>query len=79
MRRDGGRVRGRQSHAGRRAGHVHRVWADPSAVFRLWLDELQREVLAFPNGKHGDQVDSMVQFMIWAFDDVYNTPRIREL
>ena len=53
-----------------------KVWLPSQAP---WLDDLKTEVLAFPNGKHDDQVDSMVQFMIWAFDDVYSTPRIREL
>jgi predicted phage terminase large subunit-like protein len=28
-----------------------------------WLDEFRREVVAFPDGKHDDQVDSMVQFL----------------
>ena len=31
-----------------------------------WLAELERELLAFPNGRHDDQVDSMVQFLYWA-------------
>ncbi|WP_237478308.1 phage terminase large subunit [Lichenibacterium dinghuense] len=53
-----------------------KVWLPAEAP---WLDDLKTEVLAFPNGRHDDQVDSMVQFMIWAFDDVYNAPRIREL
>jgi predicted phage terminase large subunit-like protein len=28
-----------------------------------WLDEFRREIIAFPSGKHDDQVDSMVQFL----------------
>lgn len=28
-----------------------------------WLDEFRREVIAFPSGRHYDQVDSMVQFL----------------
>ena len=28
-----------------------------------WLEEFQDELLAFPNGKHDDQVDSVVQFL----------------
>ena len=31
-----------------------------------WLAELERELVAFPNGRHDDQVDSMVQFLHWA-------------
>ena len=42
-----------------------------------WLDALQREVLAFPGGRHDDQVDSMSQFLNWAFDRERNVPRIR--
>lgn len=30
-----------------------------------WLDDLKRELLAFPNGKYDDQVDSLVQFLDW--------------
>jgi predicted phage terminase large subunit-like protein len=31
-----------------------------------WLDAFHSEVLAFPGGKHDDQVDSMSQFLAWA-------------
>lgn len=31
-----------------------------------WLAELERELLTFPNGRHDDQVDSVVQFLAWA-------------
>jgi predicted phage terminase large subunit-like protein len=31
-----------------------------------WLAELRRELLAFPNGKHDDQVDSLIQFVEWS-------------
>lgn len=31
-----------------------------------WLDELRRELLAFPNGRYDDQVDSLVQFVAWS-------------
>jgi predicted phage terminase large subunit-like protein len=31
-----------------------------------WLDELRRELLAFPMGKHKDQVDALTQFVEWA-------------
>ena len=29
----------------------------------LWLTDLENELLSFPNGKHDDQVDSVVQFL----------------
>ena len=42
------------------AGHVHLPReAD-------WLDTLLLEFLAFPNGRHDDQVDSVSQFLNWA-------------
>ena len=31
-----------------------------------WLAELERELLGFPNARHDDQVDSMMQFLRWA-------------
>jgi predicted phage terminase large subunit-like protein len=31
-----------------------------------WLAEFEKELLAFPNGRHDDQVDSTVQFLQWA-------------
>ncbi|MBZ9873178.1 phage terminase large subunit [Mesorhizobium sp. BR1-1-9] len=34
-----------------------------------WKDDFLVEVLAFPNGKHDDQVDSMTQALIWMKDD----------
>jgi predicted phage terminase large subunit-like protein len=53
-----------------------RVWIPKAAP---WLDAFEREVLAFPNGKHDDQVDSMVQFLTWYLDSERNSPRIRQL
>ena len=42
------------------AGHVHLPReAD-------WLDTFLLELLAFPNGRHDDQVDSVSQFLKWA-------------
>jgi predicted phage terminase large subunit-like protein len=38
--------------------------------FALWLSELQAEVLAFPAGRHDDQVDSIVQML------GYHIPRV---
>jgi predicted phage terminase large subunit-like protein len=31
-----------------------------------WLDDFKSEVLAFPNGRYDDQVDSLSQFLTWA-------------
>jgi predicted phage terminase large subunit-like protein len=42
------------------AGHVH----FPKQA--EWLDNLLSELLAFPYGRHDDQVDSMSQFLKWA-------------
>jgi hypothetical protein len=41
------------------AGHVHL----PS--YADWIDTLLHELLAFPGGKHDDQVDSVSQFLKW--------------
>jgi predicted phage terminase large subunit-like protein len=41
------------------AGHVHVLKA-------AWLDTFLLEVLAFPRGRHDDQVDSVSQFLNWA-------------
>ncbi len=30
-----------------------------------WLEAFKHELLAFPNGRHDDQVDSMAQFLDW--------------
>ena len=50
------------------------VWIPANAP---WLDEFEREVLAFPNGRYDDQVDSMVQIMSWRAESERNAPRIR--
>jgi len=42
------------------AGHVHLPrGAD-------WLDDFLLEMLAFPHGRHDDQVDSVSQYLKWA-------------
>lgn len=41
-----------------------RVWLPASAA---WLEPFEKELLAFPHGKHDDQVDSCVQLLA-AFD-----------
>lgn len=33
-----------------------------------WLDDLRHELLAFPDGRHDDQVDALVQFVEFVFD-----------
>ncbi|MGY3545231.1 MULTISPECIES: phage terminase large subunit [unclassified Bradyrhizobium] len=33
-----------------------------------WLADFLTEILAFPNGRHDDQVDSLSQFLYWASD-----------
>jgi predicted phage terminase large subunit-like protein len=33
-----------------------------------WLDDFRSEVLAFPHGKHDDQIDALSQLMTWAED-----------
>jgi predicted phage terminase large subunit-like protein len=45
------------------AGHVH----FPKDAF--WLSEFISELLAFPNGRHDDQVDSVSQFLRWWQND----------
>jgi hypothetical protein len=35
----------------------------------LWLGELLHELLAFPNARHDDQIDSVSQFLNWAETD----------
>ena len=30
-----------------------------------WLGDFKTELLAFPNGRHDDQVDSLSQFLTW--------------
>ena len=34
-----------------------------------WKDDFLYEVLAFPSGRHDDQVDSMTQALIWMKDE----------
>ena len=42
------------------AGHVHL----PKEAD--WLDTFLHELLAFPTGRHDDQVDSVSQFLKWS-------------
>ena len=38
-----------------------------------WLAVFVEELLAFPRGKHDDQVDSVSQFLKWAWNDSYRS------
>ena len=45
-----------------------------------WLEELRREVLLFPNGRHDDQIDSISQYLRWCRERsncVVGTVRVR--
>jgi predicted phage terminase large subunit-like protein len=50
------------------AGHVH-LPTDAG-----WLADFLSEVLAFPNSRHDDQVDSLSQFLHWASHPRFETP-----
>jgi predicted phage terminase large subunit-like protein len=39
-----------------------------------WLDVFLSELLAFPHGRHDDQVDSVSQFLTWALLNPYQVP-----
>lgn len=41
-----------------------------------WLEAFRAELLAFPFGKHDDQVDSLSQFLTWAFRRARRRPSI---
>lgn len=41
-----------------------------------WLDDFLAELLAFPNGRHDDQVDSVSQFLNWAWRRATHRRRI---
>jgi predicted phage terminase large subunit-like protein len=45
------------------AGQVHLPREAP------WLADFLQELLAFPNGRHDDQVDSLSQFLSWLSND----------
>lgn len=44
-----------------------------------WLDEYEKEILAFPYSKHSDQVDSTSQYMYYAIVNHTIIPRIHRL
>jgi predicted phage terminase large subunit-like protein len=39
-----------------------------------WLDEFIMEFLAFPGGKHDDQIDALSQFLLWRTTAERQTP-----
>ena len=41
-----------------------------------WLAVFLNELLAFPNGRHDDQVDSVSQFLNWAWRRATRTARV---
>ena len=41
-----------------------------------WLDTFLAELLAFPNGRHDDQVDSVSQFLNWAWRHAHRSQRV---
>ena len=51
------------------AGHVILPESAP------WLDEFKAEIMAFPNGRFDDQVDSLSQFLGWV--EYYKRNRVR--
>lgn len=44
-----------------------------------WLADFEYELLSFPNSSHDDQVDSLVQYLQWAKNRMYDNLRIRTL
>jgi len=52
------------------AGHVYL----PTEA--SWLADFHDEVLAFPNTRHDDQVDTLAQFLFWASSRRYNPPPV---
>ena len=52
------------------AGHVF------LPVTASWLGDLQTEMMAFPYGRHDDQIDSVSQFLGWASRRSYYDPAI---
>lgn len=42
----------------------------------LWLEDFRAEILAFPHGRHDDQVDALSQLLQWLEQDRHWTPLI---
>jgi phage terminase large subunit-like protein len=60
------------------AVHSHRVEAGDVRLpsHAEWLDEFRSEVLAFPYGRHDDQVDALAQLLAWLESQANNLPLI---
>ena len=58
----------RTSKQERMMAHVERLYSGFAKLPRQapWLDDLRRELVAFPGGRHDDQVDSIAQFLEYA-------------
>jgi len=63
--------------------HAHTATIEAGKVLlpkeARWLDEFRREVLAFPHGKHDDQVDALSQLMTWIQERQKRTYGVRRL
>jgi predicted phage terminase large subunit-like protein len=60
VRPDGGKLERMAAQTAKiEAGHMHVPENAP------WLPEFLAELLAFPHGRHDDQVDSVSQFLFW--------------
>ena len=63
--------------------HAHTATIEAGKVFLLkgapWLDELRSELLAFPHGRHDDQVDALSQLLTWNEERHRHTHSIRPL
>ena len=63
--------------------HAHTATLEAAKVFlrkdARWLDEFRCEVLAFPHGKHDDQVDALSQLMTWDEERRKRTYSIRPM
>jgi predicted phage terminase large subunit-like protein len=60
-------VRPDKAKEARVARHTYALEADPLYVpqYAAWLDDFRTEFLAFPQGRHDDQVDALAQFYNW--------------
>ena len=63
--------------------HAHTASLEAAKVFlrkdARWLDEFRCELLAFPHGKHDDQVDALSQLMTWDEERRKRTYSIRPM
>jgi predicted phage terminase large subunit-like protein len=63
--------------------HAHTATLEAGKVLlkkdASWLDELRTELMAFPRGRHDDQVDALSQLMTWVEDWRIPKSRIQHL